>query len=419
MADAAIPSQPGASVGQSNASIVAKVGILSVGWVFIYLDRVLIFPLLPVVGAEFGIGDTLRGLIVSAYFISYTGMQIPAGMLGDRYGLGRVLFVTYLLVGLALIGIGALSYWYLALLVFAALHGLGAGAYYSGSYGVTISAVPAARRGVASAVVSVGMAAGLGLGLVLAAPMASALGSWRQPFLVMAVPTILLAGLIYYVLGRAPPANPTTREDPLTVLRMALRNRDLILLCLASFCALYGYWVLITWAPSYLLENRAFDLARAGQFTAVLAVAAIPGALFWGPLSDRFGRKWISVGMLLAGSGAIAVIGLASSSAVLLIALAAYGVVSSLAWNPVLVSWAGDLVRSRGGLGTAIGLLNAFAVGSSFVGPVITGAISDLTNSLTRGFYVGAAALFLGAVLCTFIEDGRKPGSDSIASVEG
>ncbi len=397
----------------SSSAMVGRVAVLSLGWVFIYLDRVLILPLLPIVGHEFGIGDTLRGLIVSAYFVFYVGMQIPAGILGDRYGPGRVLFVTYLLVGLAMIGIGVLSHWYLLLLTFAALHGLGAGAYYSGSYSLTIGSVPAARRGIASAFVSVGMAGGLGLGLAFAAPMATALGSWRQPFLLLSVPTILIAGLILYVSRRTPTAVAPVRAKPLETLGLALGNRDLLILSIAAFFALYGFWVLITWAPSFLLENRAFDLTQAGRFTSVLAVAAIPGALAWGPLSDRIGRKWISVGMLLVGSGAITMIGLASSSAVLLAALAVYGLVSSLAWNPILVAWAGDLVQTRQGLGTAIGLLNAFAVGSSFVGPVITGVISDLTNSLSRGFYVGAASLFLAAVLCMFVKEGSRKSEDS------
>lgn len=413
MADAPTPARP--EPVTSPPVVVGRVAVLSLGWVFLYLDRVLIFPLLPIVGHEFGIGDTLRGLIVSAYFVFYVGMQIPAGILGDRYGPGRILFVTYLLVGLALIGIGALSHWYLVLLAFAALHGLGAGAYYSGSYSLTIGSVPTARRGIASAFVSIGMAAGLGLGLAFAAPMATALGSWRQPFLLLSVPTILIAGLILYTSRRMPTAVAPVRAKPLETLRLALVNRDLLILSIAAFFALYGFWVLITWAPSFLLENRAFDLAKAGQFTSVLAVAAIPGALAWGPLSDRIGRKWISVGMLLVGSGAITMIGLASSSAVLLGALAVYGLVSSLAWNPVLVAWAGDLVQTRQGLGTAIGLLNAFAVGSSFAGPVITGLISDLTNSLSRGFYVGAASLFVAAVLCMFVKEGPRRSEEPLA----
>jgi MFS family permease len=393
---------------RSTSRIGATVGVLSLGWVFIYLDRVLIFPLLPLIGHEFGIGDTLRGLVVSSYFVCYVGMQIPAGILGDRYGLGRVLFMTYLLVGVALIGVGLLSHWYAVLLAFAALHGLGAGGYYSGSYGLTIGSVPVARRGVASAIVSVGMAMGLGLGLAIAVPMATALGSWRQPFLVLSVPTLLIAGLIYYISRNAPNEPATTRENPVQMLRVVTQNRDLMLLSVVAFFALYGYWVLITWAPSFLLEDRGFDLATAGQFTAVLAIASIPGALVWGPLSDRVGRKWISVGMLFVGSGAIAMVGLVTSSPLLLATLAVYGLVSSLAWNPVLVAWAGDLVQTRHGLGTAIGILNFFAVGSSFAGPVITGAISDLTNSIATGFYVGAAALFVAAILCIFVRDERQ-----------
>ena len=394
---------------QSTPGFVATVGVLSLGWVFISLDRALIFPLMPIVGHEFQIGDTLRGLIVSVYFVFFVGVQIPAGMLGDRYGLDRVLSIAYLLVGVALMAIGLLSHWYIVLLAFAAMHGLGAGAYHTGSWGLTIGAVPVARRRVPPAFASIGMAVGLGLGLALAAPMAAALDSWRQPFLVLSVPTVLIAGLIYYTSRRTPAAPATTPPgNSLKVLKLAMKNRDLVLLCVAAFFALYGYWVLITWAPSFLLENHGFALTKAGQFTAVLAVAAIPGVLVWGPLSDRLRRKWISVGMLLVGSGAIATVGLASSSAVLLATLAVYGLVSSLAWNPVLVAWAEDLIRTRGGSGTPIGLLNAAAFGSGIVGPVVTGAISDLTHSLATGFYVAAAALVVAAILCMFVKDGRR-----------
>ena len=139
----------------------------SLGWVFIYLDRVLIFPLLPVIGEEFGLSDTYRGLIASSYFFFYVLMQTPTGIIGDKYGLSNVVFVMYLIVGLSLIGIGVLSYSYLLLLLFAALHGFGAGAYYPASYGITINVVPVDKRGVASAVVTTGMALGLAIGCLL------------------------------------------------------------------------------------------------------------------------------------------------------------------------------------------------------------------------------------------------------------
>ena len=39
----------------SDRRIMLTVLSMSLGWVFIYLDRVLIFPLLPVIGEEFSI----------------------------------------------------------------------------------------------------------------------------------------------------------------------------------------------------------------------------------------------------------------------------------------------------------------------------------------------------------------------------
>ena len=179
------------------------------------------------------------------------------------------------------------------------------------------------------------------------------------------------------------------------------------ILALSIFSSILGVGMITPLLPIYA-ENMGATGISIGMIFAGFAISRTIIMPVSGRLSDRIGRKWISVGMLLVGSGAITMIGIASSSAVLLGALAVYGLVSSLAWNPVLVAWAGDLVQTRQGLGTAIGLLNAFAVGSSFVGPVITGLISDLTNSLSNGFYIGAASLFVAAVLCMFVKEGPR-----------
>ena len=172
---------------------------MAIGWVFIYLDRVLIFPLLPVISIEFELTDTTTGLIDSGYFFFYVLMQIPTGLIGDKYGLKNVLFVMYLVVGIALIGIGLLSFNYYVLILFVSLHGFRAGAYYSASYGITINSVPVNRRGIASAIVTTGMALGLAVGLSIAGPLAELFDSWRHPFVLLSIPTILIAIFIYLV----------------------------------------------------------------------------------------------------------------------------------------------------------------------------------------------------------------------------
>ncbi len=389
----------------ADRRIMLTVLSMSLGWVFIYLDRVLIFPLLPVIGEEFGLSDTYRGLIASSYFFFYVLMQTPTGIIGDKYGLSNVVFVMYLIVGLSLIGIGVLSYSYLLLLLFAALHGFGAGAYYPASYGITINVVPVDKRGVASAVVTTGMALGLAIGLSISGPLALMFGSWRDPFLVVAFPTIISAVLIYFVTKNVPGTGSTANKISLDV----FRNKDLIILSLAAFCSLYGYWVLISWAPTYFVEQKGYDLSGAGQLTAIVALASIPGALFWGPISDKLGRKYLSLGLLIGAGISIGSISMASSTTQVSIALGLYGLLSALAWNPVLVAWAGDLAVVRGdGSGAAMGLLNAFAVGSSFIGPALTGLISDVTGSLESGFYMGSVSLFIGAFLVMFVHDTKN-----------
>ncbi len=378
---------------------------MSLGWVFIYLDRVLIFPLLPVIGEEFGLSDTYRGLIASSYFFFYVLMQTPTGIIGDKYGLSNVVFIMYLIVGISLIGIGVLSYSYVLLLVFAGLHGFGAGAYYPASYGITINVVPVDKRGVASAVVTTGMALGLAIGLSISGPLALLFGSWRDPFLVLAFPTIISAFLLYFVTKNVPGTGSTSNGISLEV----FKNKDLLVLSLAAFCSLYGYWVLISWAPTYFVEQRGYDLSGAGQLTAIVAVASVPGALLWGPISDKLGRKYLSFCLLIGAGVAIGSISMASSTTQVIAALGFYGSLSALAWNPVLVAWAGDLASLKGdGSGAAMGLLNAFAVGSSFVGPALTGMISDLTGSLESGFYMGSISLFIGAILVMFVKETKK-----------
>jgi MFS family permease len=379
---------------------------LALGWAVLYLDRSILFPLLPAIGDEFHLTGTQRGAITSCYFITYVVMQIPAGVLGDRLGLKRVLTGMYLLIGLGLLGIGVFSVSYLALLVFVAVQGFGAGAFYSGSYGITITTVPPERRGISAAVVTAGMALGSSLGVGTAGLLYAVADSWRAPFLFMLIPTLLMALVLATVIKGVPRAPRIPGGFGYLV-----RNRDMVALGIANFCFLYAYMVVLTWSPSFLVEKHGLSVARAGLYVSVLGGTSLLGALIWGQLSDRLGRKPLTLAMLGLSAALVTMIARAGSPGMVLVFLGAFGLFGALAWNPVFVAWVGDHTAASGrvGMGTVMGVMNTVGISSAFVAPVVSGWISDVSGSLSWAFYLGAFTQ-LGGILAALLSRGRVAG---------
>ena len=65
-----------------------------------YIDRASLSVALPLISSEFELTPALEGLILSAFFWSYALMQIPSGMLLDRFQVRSI-------VGVATVGWGA------------------------------------------------------------------------------------------------------------------------------------------------------------------------------------------------------------------------------------------------------------------------------------------------------------------------
>src|SRR5215831_6818744 len=51
-----------------------------------YIDRASLSVAMPLIAKEFDIGPATQGLLLSSFFWTYAFMQIPGGMLADRYG---------------------------------------------------------------------------------------------------------------------------------------------------------------------------------------------------------------------------------------------------------------------------------------------------------------------------------------------
>ena len=77
----------------------ALVTLLGLGVIIAYIDRTNLAIALASVEFKdfFALSDTGRGLLNSVFFWSYTAMQVPAGLLVDRFGVKRPLTVSFVL----------------------------------------------------------------------------------------------------------------------------------------------------------------------------------------------------------------------------------------------------------------------------------------------------------------------------------
>ena len=72
-------------------------GILVYTWICNYLIRMALSSLLPPIIEEFGLSYTSAGFLSTGFFYAYLAMQLPAGVLGDRFGRKRLLLAGVLL----------------------------------------------------------------------------------------------------------------------------------------------------------------------------------------------------------------------------------------------------------------------------------------------------------------------------------
>jgi MFS family permease len=258
-------------------------------------------------------------------------------------------------------------------------------------------------------VINGGMSLGLAAGLALAGPFYQVTGSWRLVFLFLAIPTVV-AAVLYQGLVREVRV-PVRRSLSLVEL---FRDPTLLRMNLAGFCVLYGWWVVLSWGPTFFQTERGVSLTLSGLYTLTIAVTAIPSGMLLGRLSDSIGRKPIILTMLPLMAVTLAVLPRAQTRGGMILALLAYGLVGKLAWDPVSVAWLGDYVsRARPeAVGAAVGLFSFTGVLSAVIGPPLTGWIRDLTGSLAGGFYLAAGVALAGFCLSVGLAEGNPKQGD-------
>ena len=385
--------------------------VLILGWAVLYADRTALYPLLSVIADTLGISSAQAGSITSAYFLFYVLLQIPSGLAADRWGTRRVLIFMFALSGIGILGFGLFGNTYSLLLLFSALHGLGAGAYYPCCFGTMLATVPPEKRGINSGFIGMGMALGILGGMAVSGPLYEFFGHYRPPFLVLAVPTVLM---FFAFLRFLPDTRNIGGSPSLSVYKRLFRDRDIWKINMATFCSLYGFWAAATWGPTFLQAERGFSLSGSGLYTGLIALSALPGGVLWGRLSDRFGRKKIAALVLPASGVALFLLTRVQGAPLIVSTLLLFGIFSNTAFSPVAVAWIGDIVSRRhpGSMSAAVGFFNASVMSSAVVAPLVSGFLRDMTGSLIPAILTASLLMFFGAAMLLLTPDAARASAE-------
>ena len=379
------------------------------GWVVIWIYRSMLSPIYTEIQGTVGSqSNTAMGLIASCYFFGYTSLQIPSGFLVDRFGQKRVLIPGFLIFALGAFSI-AMSKSLNTIYLGSVCAGIGCGTYYGAAFSLTAEHVPPAKKGISTAIVNSGSALGLILGMTGSSFIVKTLKMPWQTMVTISASLIVLL-VIWFAIAikdrgkhHAALKKASVKADDgnlETEKKSSLLSLNMISCYILYFSTCYAYYLIVTWLPKFLETERGIAGGKIGLVVSMISVTAVPGALFFAGLSDKFrGKKaLIIIGLELSAFVLVASSMLMPNALSLTFILLLYGFLGKMAVDPVLISYVSDKA-SKKNMATTLGMFNFFGMSSSIIAPAFTGFIMDKTGSGEVGFYVGAMLLILGTIL--------------------
>lgn len=371
--------------------LLMLVGVVNV------IDRLLPGILVEPMKADLALSDTAIGLINGfGFLVVYALVGIPIARIADRGLYGTVVGVCLALwSGMTILGAAAQSGWQLALTRMGVALGEAGGAPTSHAF---ISRnFPPDKRGAPLAVLTLSIPFASLLALMGGGLLGEALG-WRKTFLLMGVIGLVLAPIVFLVLGprqalagegAAPhgaKAPALSRGSALTL----LRKRSLLLTYVASSFIGIGGYTLATFSASFLIRVHGMTLGEVGiKYGTIVGISGVISVLFAGIVADKMSSRdprwtlWV-VSLMAAMIAPFAYAAfLVSNVWVALGCMMLANVVATAYMAPVVATvqrLAPPEMRA-----TASAFLALFTAMAGGLGPFLTGLISDALHPSMGG----------------------------------
>ncbi|MBB3111410.1 sugar phosphate permease [Paenibacillus phyllosphaerae] len=390
--------------------------LLFLGWSIGNFDRYVINYAIVFMGEDLGLSATATGLVLSSFFLGYAIMQIPGGMLADRFNPRFVMIATIFTLSL-FTTMTAVAWSVTSLIIIRFLFGLGEGSFFpTASKFITVSFPEQERSKALSVVLS--SAGIMSIITALAAGVLLESFGWRILFVCAGVVGLLLA-FIYLKLLKIAPVTPsasaakTASPKQKVPMKRLLKNPLLWKLFSAYFMLYFVNWGLSSWMPTYLKTVRELDMATIGVLHIIPGIATIIGIYISGFLQDRLKveqSKWTAIGFILVSAVLLFLMYGAPSVALFF----TYQTLIALLLTFVFVLMPSIVLKKAApeDAGFVAGFVNTGGQLAGFVAPTAIGIVIDQSN----GSYMTTFALMAGCAVLGAVAFGTMSFKNSDAS---
>ena len=388
-----------------------------------YIDRYILFAVLPLIKQELHPSDTALGALTLVFFIFYMCSAPGIGYLADRKSRKTIITIGAIVWSGATL-LTAATHSFMTLLIRHTIVGVGEATFSLIAPAYIADLFPEERRGRVLSFFYLAIPMGAALGYIIGGALGTKHG-WRSPFYVCAIPGFLVAAAFYFV-GKEPARGAQEvafHSIERTTFSGLLRNPAFWTATLGMAMMTFAIGGISAWVPTFLERERGIPLDRANYYFGLITVVnGLAGTAVGGWLGDLWLRRSRS-----------AYYSLSAISVLLALPGALYAFYGNPAWifpslfvaefflflntgplNAAIVNSVAAPIRA-----TAIGL-NLFVIhllGDAF-SPILIGAISD-RSSLRLGFSVTLVAMVLSAAVLLYGTRFAPPGAAEKRTLAG
>lgn len=382
-----------------------------------YIDRQIVYALLPLISSDLKLTDVQAGSLASAFMVVYMLAAPPIAWLADSRGRKPWIAAGVGIWSLAT-GAAGLATGFVSLFVSRAAVGIGEACYGAISPAFVAERFPLAKRGSALAIFSLAIPVGSALGYAGGGKLGELIG-WRHAFWVVGLPGLLLAAICLLLPNDKPHA---ATPPPIEGYREIWRVRTFRLITFAGAGMTFALGGFAVWMPTFFHRNFGLSVGRAGLlFGAVTVLSGLAGSLIGGYLSDRLRRSDRTADLLISGWGLLLGMPLAAA------AIAAPSLNASIAFlffaemmlflnmGPLNAAIVSVISLEKRSMAFAANIFVIHLLGDA-ASPALIGWGSDHFG-LTRALLCACAALGIGGWICLSARKGFILDADAAGAI--